>query len=92
MVLSYTDKDGRLWGYVSYFRAQDGWLCMSDPGNDKIPVNEEDLAGAVMPPEPEAIITPQPEGNSMLILVPVLVVVVAGAAVVLIRIMSKKTT
>jgi hypothetical protein len=90
IALSYTDKDGRQWGYVSYFRAQDGWLCMSDPGNDKIPVNEEDLAGAVMPPEPEVIITPQPAGNNMLIPVAILVVVVAGVTVVLIRVISKK--
>lgn len=92
IILSFTDKDGRQWGYVSYFRTQDGWLCMSDPGNDKIPVDEEVLAGAVMPSEPEVIITPQPEKKNMLIPVTILAIVVTGVTVVLIRIISKKTT
>ncbi len=91
-VSSFTDKDGRQWGYVIYFRAQDGWLCISDPGNDRIPVDEEVLAGAVMPQEPEVIITPQSEKNNMLIPIAILVVVVAGVMVILIRVISKKTT
>lgn len=89
-VLSFIDKDERQWGYVVYFRAMDGWLCLSDPGNDKIPADEAVLANAVMPAEPDVIITPKPEKINLLIPALILVVVVAGA-VILIRVISKRT-
>ncbi len=89
-VLSFIDKDERQWGYVVYFRAQDGWICLNDPGNDKIPVNEVILANAVMPSEPDVIITPKPEKMNLLIPAVILVVVIAGA-VILIRVISKRT-
>lgn len=35
---SYTDKEGRLWGYISYFQGtRDCWICVSDPYNDALP-------------------------------------------------------
>lgn len=45
-----------------------------------------------MPPEPVVIITPQPEKNNMLIPITILVVVATGVTVVLVRVISKKTT
>lgn len=86
---SYTDKDGMQWGYVNYFYTHDGWICMSDPSNDQIPVNEEDAADAVMPPEPTVIIKPQPEGPNIVILVAILVVVVGAGTGILIRILFR---
>jgi len=35
---SYTDADGRLWGYVSYYRGtRDTWICLTDPYDSSIP-------------------------------------------------------
>lgn len=28
---TYTDKDGRLWGYLAYYRMTKGWICISNP-------------------------------------------------------------
>ena len=89
---SYTDKDGIQWGYVNYFYTHDGWICMSDPSNDQIPVNEEDAADVVMPPEPTEIIIPQPEGTNVLIVVAVLVVAVVVGTVILVRVLFRKKT
>ena len=89
---SYTDADGRQWGYVVYFQAASGWICMSDPANHQIPVNEEDAADVVMPPEPTEIIIPQPEGTNVLIVVAVLVVAVVVGTVILVRVLFRKKT
>ena len=89
---SYTDKDGRQWGYVDYFRQADGWICMSDPANAQIPVNEEDAAGVVMPPEPTEIIKPQSAGAAVLVLVAVLVAAVVVGTVILVLVLYKKKT
>lgn len=35
---SYTDADGREWGYVAYhFGMRDVWICMDDPANAALP-------------------------------------------------------
>lgn len=35
---SYTDSEGRKWGYVSYwYGIRDCWLCADDPTNDSLP-------------------------------------------------------
>ena len=35
---SYTDNDGRQWGYIPYFYAVKGqWVCLSEPSNRVIP-------------------------------------------------------
>jgi len=34
VVYAYKDKDGREWGKTSYM---EGWICLSDPENSKIP-------------------------------------------------------
>lgn len=87
---SYTDREGRQWGYVVYYRGLSGWICMSDPANDQIPVDEEDAAGVVMPPEPTEIIMPQPEGANIVLLVVILVAAVSIGTVILIRVVFTK--
>jgi hypothetical protein len=88
---SYTDKDGRQWGYVGYFRLAEGWICMSDPANDRIPVNEEDAADVVMPPEPTEIIKPQSDGTAV-VLAAVLVAAVVVGTVILVLLLYRKRT
>lgn len=89
---AYTDKDGRQWGYVGYYQAMSGWICMSDPSNDQIPVNEEDAADVVIPPEPTVIIEPQSEGTTGLLLVTLLVAAVVAGTIVLVRVQFRKKT
>ena len=36
----WTDADGRVWGRVDYYLGARGWACLSDPGNEKLPVTE----------------------------------------------------
>ena len=89
---SYTDNEGRQWGYVTYFRAISGWICLSDPSNNKIPVNEEDAADVVIPPEPTEIIAPESEGINVFIVVAVLVAAVVVGTVILVRVLFRKKT
>lgn len=35
---TYSDQEGRLWGYVGYYYASEGWICMSDPENENLPI------------------------------------------------------
>lgn len=38
----YTDSQGRLWGNVGYYMgSRDFWICLSEPGNQEIPMEEE---------------------------------------------------
>ena len=37
---AYTDKDGRVWGGISYYRGiRNAWICMSDPSGTNIAVS-----------------------------------------------------
>jgi len=36
----WTDGDGRVWGHVAYYMGARGWVCLSDPGNEALPVTE----------------------------------------------------
>lgn len=44
---TYTDKYGRLWGYIRYFKGtRDCWVCLSDPKNPNLPameINDDNL-------------------------------------------------
>ena len=38
----YTDSQERLWGNVGYYMgSRDFWICLSEPGNQEIPMEEE---------------------------------------------------
>ena len=42
---TYTDKDGRVWGGISYyFGIRDAWICLSDPAGEKIAVSHRPRA------------------------------------------------
>lgn len=38
----WTDGDGRVWGHVGYYMAARGWVCLSEPGNQDLPVAERE--------------------------------------------------
>ena len=40
--VTWTDAEGRVWGRFGYFMAARGWVCLSDPGNEKLPVIERE--------------------------------------------------
>ena len=35
---TWTDENGLLWCYMSYYYGASGWICLSDPGNAYLPV------------------------------------------------------
>ena len=38
--VTWTDGDGRVWGRVGYYMAARGWVCLSEPDNEELPVTE----------------------------------------------------
>lgn len=38
----WTDADGRVWGHIGYYMAARGWVCLSDPANENLPVTERE--------------------------------------------------
>lgn len=38
--VTWTDSEGRVWGRIGYYMAARGWVCLSDPGNENLPVTE----------------------------------------------------
>jgi len=38
----WTDADGRVWGRIGYYMAARGWVCLSDPANENLPVTERE--------------------------------------------------
>ena len=46
---TYTDPDGRLWGYVGYYYGgRNGWICIDDPESKSIP-GQEIYTGELIP-------------------------------------------
>ncbi len=85
----YEDAEGRLWGYVGYYFANRGWICLSDPTNANIPSSQEQSEVTIIPPTTEL---PDP-GSSIsteVILIAALVVAVVLGTIVIIRFFWKK--
>jgi len=82
---SWTDKSGLQWAYVSYYYACTGWICLSDPNNENLPVTKRNynLITAEPTGSPSSAATEAPTQVSGLSsgLVTVLVLVAAVAAV-----------
>ncbi|HOQ75785.1 MAG TPA: hypothetical protein PK369_04340 [Thermoclostridium sp.] len=82
----YTDEDGREWGYVGYFYANEGWVCLSDPTNPDLPANEVVYEGLIPAAKPQ-----KPAVSSDMTLVIVLVAaVMVLTAVIIVLIFRKK--
>lgn len=87
---TYEDSEGRLWGYVSYYFASKGWICLSDPTNAELQGSPRQPGGIVIPP---ATSIPKPANapiRTEVILITVLVTVLVLGTVVAIRIFWKK--
>ncbi|MCI8442763.1 MAG: hypothetical protein HFG27_09565 [Provencibacterium sp.] len=77
----YTDEDGRLWGWVGYYRGwRDIWVCLSDPENTALPERIPE-----QPPLYPAAEPPVPKGYPSFILAAVLVALVIGLTLFLLR-------
>ncbi len=91
---TYTDGDGRLWGYVRYYQARRGWICISDPMNEALPVNEALSAPVIAPSETTAMAvrteTADKDGFPIVVYIVALVVGLAALTVILIRVLWKK--
>lgn len=91
---TYTDGDGRLWGYVGYYYATSGWICISDPSNETIPVNEAETAPVIAPSEVTTMAVPSKpaddDGFPAVVYIAALVVVSAAVTAILIRVLWKK--
>lgn len=54
IMATYQDDKGNQWGYVNYYRGRiGGWICMSDPENDKLPIHEISTGELISPVTPK---------------------------------------
>lgn len=75
---SYTDSQGKLWGYVSYYHLYEGWVCLDDPKNENLDSNRAPI------PNLPAVTEEPSESISPLVLVIMLVVGLAALTFILI--------
>lgn len=91
---TYTDGDGRLWGYVGYYQATRGWICISDPTNEAIPANETLAAPVITPSEVTTMAVLSESGDEdgfpAVVYIIALVVALAAVTVILIRVLWRK--
>lgn len=83
----YTDEADRQWGYVGYFFAHRGWVCLSDPTSESLPSNEvvyKDLIPAAKPNKPVA------SGDLTLVIILVVGVVVLTAVLIAVIFRKKR--
>ncbi len=79
---TYEDSEGRLWGYVGYYFAHRGWICLCDPTNTEIPAFGDGQEVTIIPPAKELPVE-SPDGKIspeaiLLILLVAAVVFVTG--------------
>lgn len=97
---TYTDEDGRVWGYTGYYMGWKGyWFCMDDPtadfdalfpsGAPQVKITEP---GETSPTLPVEEIVPQPSAGTKLLRtgITVAVVVCIGVTVIMLVKMKKK--
>lgn len=89
----YTDENGLRWGYIGYYYGwRDCWICLDDPTNAALPVNETLTAMPVLhqaqPDAPES--EHKPERSTELLLAGGLVVAVVGMTAVLLVVFYRR--
>lgn len=86
---TYTDADGRTWGYVSYyFGARGVWICVSDPTNGNLPDTlKKDYSDKIITPAETA---PQPQKTGSTPAIVLAIAAAAGAALSIIVFWRKK--
>ncbi|WP_167956099.1 hypothetical protein [Anaerosporobacter faecicola] len=88
----YTDEDGREWGYVGYYYGMGGWICISDPENEKLPIKQHAKEEEFTPVEPPKDILKSQEQEERLeegILIGIVAGVVIITALLLLRLRKK---
>jgi hypothetical protein len=86
---AYMDEDGREWAYIHYYFGRiSSWICLSDPQNGNIPAFNPGAAPAPWFPNTEHIEISEREDFTMVIIIILTAVPVAGAAV-LIKVLKK---
>jgi hypothetical protein len=73
----YTDSSGNVWCYISYYMADRGWICVTDPLNPDLPVVEVDQPASVAQQLGRPTVSPQETTNAE----PVIALVIALVAV-----------
>lgn len=58
--VTWTDSEGRVWGHIGYYMGARGWVCLSDPDNEELPVTEREYDLYPVSAEPDTV--PEPEG------------------------------
>ncbi|MBE6996021.1 MAG: hypothetical protein E7429_04765 [Ruminococcaceae bacterium] len=88
----WTDADGRVWGRIGYYMAARGWVCLSDPANENLPVTERayDLHPSAAPETVPVVQTSHTMDN--LWVVCAAVAAVCGVTAVLLFRMRRKHT
>lgn len=46
---TFTDDEGRAWGYVNYYYGSRGWICLDDPVNENIPLFGKHTLNTITP-------------------------------------------
>ena len=88
----YTDGEGRFWGFTGYVMGtRNVWVCLSDPANTELPaVDEAVMTGPDLVPAAEEI--PAPVNVVPWAAVVLVVLVVAGTAVLIPLVCKRKKT
>jgi hypothetical protein len=97
---TFTDTDGRLWGYIGYYYgARNIWVCISDPSGAGIEKAQPTPIGSQTPPSAEASVLPnagkepgQDNQTPMLFVIIAIVAAVVIVTAVLIAVFWKKST
>ena len=84
---TWTDESGSVWGQVSYYYGLSGWICLSDPSSEDLPVTAPRYAEEEAPAAEEAL---NPVGLSIPVLVIVLVAAVVIVSAILVFVLTRK--
>jgi uncharacterized membrane protein len=49
----YKDDEGRQWAYIGYYMGRCGWVCLSDPENENLPVIKVEYEGLIPASKPD---------------------------------------
>lgn len=80
---TYTDKNGKQWGYLAYDKGARGWVCISAP-------EETPETSGTETAETFTSIVPEPQDNTIVILLAAFIIITVAVTAILISIFWKK--
>lgn len=90
---TYTDDDGRLWGFIHYYYAiKDEWVCLSDPTGATLEVTVTPTGGDEQTPQNSQTPGDPQNQTSMLLVIAAIVVAVVVVTGVIIAVFWKKSS